>query len=381
MIPKARYCGPFADYTGYGQATRNAITALYKVGVPITTERVSFVNRFDFDLGPETKTAKTLERSPNDNDYQVRILHVTADIYYNFFHPQKYNIGHLFWETDRIPASWVRNCNLMHEIWTGTEGCKKALINSGVKVPIYIFPQATNTDVNDWQSLPNIKPPGSYLFYNISEWNQRKNPLGLLRAFWDTFTNKDEVMLLLKVHLREFTEISRKQIEEDVSSLKSFLGKKDLPEVYMITEAMDYGTLKRLHKTGDCFVSCHRGEGWGIPTVDALLTGNPVISTDFGGVNEYLDSSMFYPLNYKLVSVKGMNNFNTYYTPDQNWADPDYTHLKHLMKKVFKEQSEAKELAETGKRFIEDNFSFEKIGLQMASRLEKIAEEKKWNNQ
>ena len=72
MIPKARYVGPFLDYTGYGQATRNAIKALYTAGVPVTTEKVTFVKEHKIDLGPNTKLCYELQSK--DDDYQVRFL-------------------------------------------------------------------------------------------------------------------------------------------------------------------------------------------------------------------------------------------------------------------------------------------------------------------
>ncbi len=40
--------------------------------------------------------------------------------------------------------------------------------------------------------------------------------------------------------------------------------------------------------TFDCFVSAHRGEGWGVPQMEAMLMGKPIISTSCGGIHEHL---------------------------------------------------------------------------------------------
>ena len=36
-----------------------------------------------------------------------------------------------------------------------------------------------------------------------------------------------------------------------------------------------------LHERGDCYVSLHRGEGWGYPLFEAASRGTPVIATGY----------------------------------------------------------------------------------------------------
>ena len=88
---------------------------------------------------------------------------------------------------------------------------------------------------------------------------------------------------MLKTYLDNFTYEKRNEIDRDVKKLKAKLGLKSYPPVYLFRDLMTRGQVYRFHKTGHCFVSLHRGEGWGIPQMEAMLLKRPVISTAAGG--------------------------------------------------------------------------------------------------
>lgn len=46
-----------------------------------------------------------------------------------------------------------------------------------------------------------------------------------------------------------------------------------------------------------------RGEGWGLPVVEAMAMELPVIVTNFSGPTAYLSEAVGYPLRYELVDV------------------------------------------------------------------------------
>src|SRR3990167_8969609 len=117
MTPDCKYQGTYFDPSGYGEANRNFITALYLAGVNITTERVIQVSE-RAEFGWTGNLCKQLENL--DIDYKIKIIHLTPDLYPKYMESGKYHIGHLFWETDLLPKEWIAPCNKMDEIWTAS---------------------------------------------------------------------------------------------------------------------------------------------------------------------------------------------------------------------------------------------------------------------
>ena len=52
----------------------------------------------------------------------------------------RYKIGFTMLETTGIPAEWVRQCNLMDEVWVPSSFNEKTFRDSGVKVPVHVIP-------------------------------------------------------------------------------------------------------------------------------------------------------------------------------------------------------------------------------------------------
>lgn len=363
-----KYCGPFGDYTGYGEANRNAIAALVDSGVEVTTERVIYTGS-RLEYGEKYELASKLEGKPLD--YKIKIIHVPSDGYIRYLEPTKYHIGHLFWETSSLSRAWVWNCNLMNEIWTGGEYHKECFRKAGVKVPIYVYPQAINTEVAVEKpfTVPGHK---GYLFYSIFQWIERKNPKGLLEAYWEEFAGNDNVSLLIKTYGLNMEYKSFDKIRTDIAKWKSESKLKTFPKLFIYFELISSADIMRFHATGDCFVSAHRGEGWGIPQVEAMLTGNPIISTNLGGVHEWLeDGKNAYLLNYKMGNVFNME-FAPWYGQDQTWAEPDKDELKAKMRFVYDNPDKARDVGREAQKFVKDKFSYRTVGEQMKERLMEI---------
>jgi len=367
---KLKYMGPWSDYSGYGEANRNYIAALDSAGVQLTTEKVVYVpEKVDFDwMG---KLAQSLEDKPLD--YKIKIIHITPDNYERFLEKGVYNIGHLFWETTSVPKSWIDNCNKLDELWTAAPYHAEVFKRSGIKIPIRHFPQCLDPTV-----YKNIKPFGipaakGYVFYSIFQWTERKNPQVLLKSYWKEFEGNDEVTLLLKVYRSSFKKTEYQFIKDEILRWKSEINQKHFPRVLLYGGLMSKSEIIRLHASCDCFVSTHRGEGWGIPQMEALAVGNPIISTNFGGIHCYLeDKKNAYLLPYKLVSVKGMT-WIPWYTIDQEWASVSEDDARKAMRYVYSHRKQARGVGRAGQELVFDKFNYKKVGKDMLSRLREVS--------
>jgi glycosyltransferase involved in cell wall biosynthesis len=58
--------------------------------------------------------------------------------------------------------------------------------------------------------------------------------------------------------------------------------------------------LVKLYHSAHCFVFPTRGEGFGLTLAEAMATGLPCISTYFGGVTEFFDGSVGFPVKHNI---------------------------------------------------------------------------------
>lgn len=367
---KVKYTGPAKDYSGYGEAVRHDIGALAAVGVQLTTQIPIYVPEIS-DYGKLGELAVSLER--NEIGYPIKIIHTTPNTYGSYIEPNKYNIGRAFWETDKVPLEFAINLQKVDEIWTGSEFNKQAMRNAGVTKDIYIIPEAIDTDTPIGLEPYITVNKEDYKFYSIFEWSERKNPLALLEAYWREFEGVDGVSLTLKTYQTSFGPDKRETIDQHIRKLKAKLNLKSYAPVYMYRQLMDRRQVYRFHMTFDCFVSAHRGEGWGIPQMEAMLMGKPIISTNLGGIHEYLTHKKDALLiGYDMTKVDNLGYNAQWYTPDQLWASIHIDELRENMRWVFEHREEACTIGIEAKKTVVDKFSLQSVGSMMIQRLNEI---------
>lgn len=368
---RVSYVGPLKDYSGYGEANRHTVAALMAAGVDVVGELLKYTAESS-DFG---ELGKLMNQSlSNKGEYDIRIMHTTPDEYSRLMKPGKYHIGQFYWETDKVPETFAKNLNLVDEIWTGSQANVDAMKFAGVTKPIYVFPQATETK-REFPEPYIINEFDGYVFYSIFEWIDRKNPEALLRAFYKEFAGQKDVALVIKTYFRNFTLNNKRMIRSAVKNIKAELGVDEFPAVFLYLDLMDRRQIMRLHSTGDCFVSAHRGEGWGVPQVEAALAGKAIISTGYGGVHEYLEDKKTAMLpSFKMVQLTGMSHSQYWYTPDQQWAEINMDDLQAAMRWAYNNQDDAKKMGKKAQAFAKKAFSFDAVGKMMVDRLNKIKE-------
>jgi len=255
----------------------------------------------------------------------------------------------------------------MDMIWIHSKYHQKQLTERlGVTRPVLAIPQAMDTKKHTVKPF-KIKGFKGFLFYSIFQWTERKNPRALVETFWKTFKGKKNVGLLIKTYRSNFGELERQSIINDINKWKKdFKGK--LPPIFLELNLLSNDQMWRLHATGDCFVSAHRGEGWGMPQAEAMLMGNPIISTNFGGIHDWLNSELAWLVGYKMVNVFGMGHI-PWYSGDYQWAEINREALRSAFLSAFNHPKLLKEKGRKSQAFVRKNFSYKAVAEQMKEAL------------
>ncbi len=368
---RVSYTGPLFDYSGYGEANRHAVAALHAAGCDVYARSVSYT-MISADMGSMGSLMRDL--CGKVGTAPINIIHTTPDQYKKYLVEGAYNIGHFFWETDKVPEVYVEGLNLMNEIWTGSVANKDAIRRGGYEGKVFVCPQAIETERNPVDRPYKLLEHSGFTFYSIFEWIDRKNPQQLLKAYWEAFQDDEDVALVIKAYFRDFSRENKKMIRNKVQMLKEWSGLTKFPKTYLYLDLMDRDHINRLHHSFDCYVSPHRGEGWGVPIVEAMLAGRPVIATGYGGIGEYLPEDGAIKLDFEMAPVFGMDH-TTLYSRDQNWADPSHNQLVDAFREMYRNQEKAKAMGITCKTFVENNLNLKKVGDIMKNRLELIEKE------
>lgn len=329
------YIGQYGT-SGYATAAKQYVADYVMRNIPIRWEPLYF-DESKLDNNYVNILAKSAINKKIDN-YNTVILHCTPDLWPQYIekHKDKKIIGYTVWETNILKPEWIDYINLVSEVWCPSTYNKEVFENSGVTVPVKVVPHLFFRNTLPDKSNINIRGAidGYYTFYNVSEYNERKNIKELLEVYCQTFTSKDRVQLILKTHYKDYLAANIVYCKQEIDKIISKY--PDHAHIVVLYDNLDETDLLNLHAYGDCYITLTRSEGFGLTIFDAYNYGKQVIATGYSGYIDFLGKDYKGLINYELINVDGMSSFNNNYNHSgQSWAQPDLEHTKLLMKKYY----------------------------------------------
>jgi glycosyltransferase involved in cell wall biosynthesis/SAM-dependent methyltransferase len=349
------YYGYIFDASGYGQAARAYIHALHRAGINLS---VVDLNRHEKQVDDEL--IESLLNQPMNADFHL--FHGIPPQWARLAFRMSNAIGMTVWETDAMPTQWRNALSHVMEVWLPCEfnvsTFSRELRSPVFKLPHAILPVDYNGSVPEPDHFLKVSRQ-DFIFYSIFEWQDRKSPHGLIESFLRAFPHQSDVVLILKAnpHAAQVAERALSEAKQKIHSSA---------RVQLRCEAWGDGQIEALHRRGNCYVSLHRGEGWGYPLFEAARRGTPVIATNYSGPLDYLSHENHYLVR---CGVSPVRQPYVYYHPRMNWADPDLTHATELMQGVYENRDLAKNLAALAAEKIRRDYSLEAVGGLARERL------------
>lgn len=324
------YLAPVYDGSGYSETARNLLIGLINSGsYNIQLSNYLTSNIINNNISHEVMaTFRSLEGNKVDARSAVSVQLCLPSSWRRI---SKFNIGYGMFETDRIPKSWVPNCNLMDAIVVPCMTTKIAFEVRGVRCPVVVVPNG----VDLFYYNPTVKPfsmfSEKFNFLSVGTVQHRKGWDAVVYSFLDTFRDKSDARLIVKPYCDNPTdEVQMKQL---VKTLRDHLDSHKA-EILMINRYLSDHQMARLYRSANAFVFPTRGESWGYSPSQAAACGTPVITTGWSAPAEYLAPDASYHISYTLVKPQGMNH-PSYIAADNDgdhlWAEPRREHLSELM--------------------------------------------------
>jgi glycosyltransferase involved in cell wall biosynthesis len=138
---------------------------------------------------------------------------------------------------------------------------------------------------------------------------------------------------------------------------------------------IDAGTIVELYKSSDVFVLPSKGEGWGLPIIEAAASGLPIVTTRYSGQEEFLQhiGSSVIPVDYDLAPITCPEFQHFYPTPDGNfgsWALPRVDSIARALKTARGQHVALKQQAVDNSEIIRAKFSWSRCADLVAKTLQ-----------
>jgi glycosyltransferase involved in cell wall biosynthesis len=276
----------------------------------------------------------------------------------------RFTIGAWQWELPYWPEQMRCALPLAQEFWASSRFTAEVMAQSA-KTQVCHMPMAVE--------LPRFTPLGRlahglpeeaflflYVFDGLS-WPARKNPMGAIQAFQDTFT-KDEkhVRFIVKtMNAAENMPIWRAVLAAAANDKR----------IILINEVYARVRLLSLYSCCDAYVSLHRSEGFGRTIAEAMLLEKPVIATAWSGNADFTTEETAFAVEGKMVPLKQDEYL---FWEGQHWCEPDHDQAIAAMREVVFNPALARRKAVAARELILEQYSASAVGKRYRKRLEDI---------
>lgn len=317
-------------HTGYGRAEVGLISALREIGVDVTE-----VNQ---------------KKSANGG--------VTVIVGNPKFGAIKQMANTTRWlftmsESTRVSQEWVDHINgLFERVLVPTPELILVYKDSGVVIPVSYVPLGVDLNAPPLTQRPPNSDVFTWLTYSLGD--TRKGAELVMMAFNRLFGGNPKHKLVIKCR----------------DNPQWLEGLQD-PQMTIVRGETDDLGWHELLASANAFVFPSRGEGYGLPPREAVLSGLPTIATQWLGMWDV--ENWGYPL--RVASMRPAQfDFWDANAEGSLWAEPDITHLDKRMAWIAAHYREALRDAIDGREYLLTHFKWTDAAKALVAVVEKAVQ-------
>jgi glycosyltransferase involved in cell wall biosynthesis len=280
----------------------------------------------------------------------------------------KFNVGlSAVVETDFCNPAWIESMNKMDCIIVPSQHIKKTIESTGtVTKPLFVIPEWYLEEI-DKENIDKLDVDfdTGFNFLTIAQFtgndpeNDRKNLYYTVKWFCEVFKDDPDVGLVLKVNHGRGTSIDRQLTKNKMRQVISQVREGSFPKIHVIHGNLTSEEVASLYRHPKIMglISLTRGEGFGLPLLEAAASELPVIATNWSAHLDFLGKGKFIPIHYDMVEVPGSRIDNRIFLEGMKWANPVESDFKKKIEKIRHKYNMPKQWARDLSTLVKSEFS------------------------
>ena len=190
--------------------------------------------------------------------------------------------------------------------------------------------------------------------------NDRKNLFYTVKWLCEEFSGNENVGIVLKVNSGRATKIDKAVTSKTLTQLiEQVRGKNKGPKIYLLHGNLSEEEIARLyiHPKIKGMISLTRGEGFGLPLLEAAASGLPVIATNWSGHMDFLGLGKFIGVESILAPVHPSRIDHHIFVEGSRWAHVNEQDAKKKIRKFYEKSSIPTQWAKDLQAKVRENFS------------------------
>jgi hypothetical protein len=386
---------PVDTYSGYGARSRDLVKAIIQLDrydVKVLPQRWgntpwNFIEDHKETWGFLTKHLMTNPQLPKQPEIWAQVT-----IPSEFQPVGKFNIGFTAGiETTICAPDWIDGLNRMNVNFVSSNHSKKVFEETGfqqkddktgqlvrnikLEKPVEVLMEGA--DISTYLpieskeitaiNLSDVKEDFAYLF--VGHWLQgdvgedRKNVGLLVKAFYETFKNKSKKpALILKTSSASTSYLDRETILKRIALIRKSVNSANVPNVYLLHGDFTDSEMNQLynHPKVKAMTNLTKGEGFGRPLLEFSLVKKPIITTNWSGHTDFLDTEFCCMIGGQ-VSTVHESSVNQWILKESSWFSPDHGQVGHYLRDVFENYKNYTDKAKRQAYKSKTEFSFDKM--------------------
>lgn len=283
-----------------------------------------------------------------------------------------HTVLHSVFETESLPAQLAARTSDADTVVVLSEWNRQGFTAGGVAPDkLVVLPPPFDADAFQPPATRTRPANTPFRWLSVFDWTLRKGPDLLLAAFGRAFRH-GEAELLIKTVPAAGRASGTLQAEADARLRAVARGRP--PVVTVVESVCDDDAMAKLYAGCDGFVLASRGEAWGRPVHEAMLTELPVVVPAAHALATLVPSdAVGYPVPARLVPVADAAAVENPWFRGQAWHEVDVDALAHSLRAVQSSPHDARRRAQRGRAHVLGLCDRDRLAAQLRTLLQRMA--------